>query len=290
MKAMQEKWNSSYLFGTNADFIEELYEQYLDNPQRLDPKWKNYFDSLQDGGKKDLPQSLVKHKFALMAQKPSYYIGAAEVPETQAKVWQLIAAYRELGATYADLDPLQRYARVRPAALDLASYDLNHELDNEFYLDPDLTRAPKIKLKDIVAKFEAVYCNKIGFEFAHIMESTEKEWLFNYVEKAYLNYSLSTAEKVHLLQKLTEAEGLERYLHTKFVGQKRFSLEGGESLIPALDRVISTASRNGVTEVYLGMAHRGRLNTLVNITGKPPQKLFDEFAGNYSHSPLVTSG
>jgi len=290
MTAMTENWNSSYLYGTNADFIEELYERYLADPLNLEPRWKNYFDSLQDGGKKDVAQGDLKEKFAIITQQPNFSLESGEVNHSQAQVWRLIEAYRILGVTYADLDPLERKARIRPKELDLATYGLTNELNNEFYADLDFASAPKLALKDIVAKYDAIYSSKVGFEFAHIGDLAEQEWLKNYVETKYLNYTLANDEKLQLLQKLTEAEGLERYLHVKYVGQKRFSLEGGDSFIPALDRVINQASKHGVKEIYIGMAHRGRLNTLVNIVGKLPKKLFDEFEGNYPTVDFMLSG
>ena len=161
-------------------------------------------------------------------------------------------------------------------------------MNNEFYVDFSLNK--KAKLKDLVSSLDAIYCNKVGFEFSYIPDTLEENWLTNYVESNYLNYKLSNADKIQLLQKLTEADGLERFLHVKYVGAKRFSLEGGDSLIPALDRLIATNAKNGVDEMFIGMAHRGRLNTLVNIAGKAPQKLFDEFDGNYPKSDFVVSG
>lgn len=288
MKTMTENWGNSYLFGNNADFIEELYDQYLANPATIDVKWKKYFDSLQDGARSDVSQSDLKEKFAIITQKPILGQGG-DISEAQAKVWQLIQNYRKIGVMYADLDPLLRAPRIRPKALDLDYCGLRNELENEFYPDFNFSGS-KLKLKDIVAKFEAVYCNKISFEFIHITELTEFNWLTEYVENKYTTYTLSSNEKLQILEKLTEAEGLERYLHTKYVGQKRFSLEGGESLIPALDRILSSSAKNGVSQLVIGMAHRGRLNTLVNIAGKSPKKLFDEFDGNYPHYDFVTSG
>lgn len=287
---MRENWSNSYLFGANADFIEELYEKYLDNPDSLAPKWKKYFDSLQDGGKKDIPQGIVKEKFSLITQKPTFASSSGEINHSQANVWQLIEAYRVMGMDFTALDPLERAVKTRPALLDLAHYGLHNELDNEFYPDIEIENSKKMKLKDIVAKFDAVYCGKVSFEFKHISDLPEQEWLTSYVENKYLNYKLSNEERVQLLQKLTEAEGLERYLHTKYVGQKRFSIEGGESLIAALDRIINMGAKAGVNEVHIGMAHRGRLNGLVNIAGKAPKKIFDEFDGNYPKYNFVTSG
>lgn len=292
MNSMRENRSSSYLFGGNADFVEELYDSYLENPGSLDPKWKIYFDSLQDGGRSDVAYAPIKEKFSIITQKPiltsNILAGSESISTAQAKVFELVLFYRQLGSSCADLDPLQRRELVKPEVLELSNYGLESEINNEFYIDLNLDK--KAKLNDLVDKFDRIYCGTCGFEFLHVTAVEEREWLTKYVEDNYLNYKLSNGEKIELLSKLTEAEGLEKYLHTKYVGQKRFSLEGGESLIPALDRLIKSGAKSGVSEVYIGMAHRGRLNTLVNIAGKSPQKIFDEFDSNYPHYDFVTSG
>lgn len=291
MSSMKESRNSSYLFGGNADFVEELYDSYLENPASLDPKWKTYFDSLQDGGRSDIAYAPIKEKFSIITQKPilaSNTSGSEGISNAQAKVFELVLFYRQLGSTCADLDPLHRRELIKPEVLELSNYGLESEVNNEFYIDLNLDQ--KSKLNNLVDKFDKIYCGTCGFEFLHITSVDERSWLTKYVEANYLSYKLSNTEKIELLTKLTEAEGLEKYLHTKYVGQKRFSLEGGESLIPALDRLIKTSAKLGVKEVYMGMAHRGRLNTLVNIAGKSPQKIFDEFDSNYPHYDFVTSG
>lgn len=303
MKNINEILNTSYLFASNADFIEALYESYLTDPSSIDVKWKQYFDSLQGAGLPDIAHSKIKQKFAVVTQKfPQIHLSNSNDTNTsqnssQMKVWKLIAKYRRDGITFAALNPLETifYSRNNKISHELKFPDLNalnlvNQLDQEFYVDVDANSKNKLKLRDIIAKFNKIYCNSIGFEFEHITDASEKEWLKNYAEIEYLNYTLSNVEKIQLLQKLTEAEIFERYIHTKYVGQKRFSIEGGESLIPALDRLITTAAKHGLSEIVIGMAHRGRLNTLVNIVGKSPQKIFDEFEGNYPSYDFVTSG
>lgn len=289
METMQGNWKSSYLFGGNADFVEELYDLYLDNPSNVDAKWKAYFDSLQDGKSKDISHDEVKQKFAIIT---SSNIPAAQdvMNEAQTGVYGLISMYRTVGHKFAKLDPLNREEVVRPPELDYKSFGLASELENEFYDDYNLCKAKKLKLKDIIAKYEAIYCSKAAFEYSYVSDMEEQNWLENYIEGEYPKFNLSKEQKVQVLQKLTEAEGLEKYLHNKYVGQKRFSLEGGDSLLPAMDYLLDSAAKKGVDDVYLGMAHRGRLNSLVNITGKAPQKLFDEFDGNYPTYDFVTSG
>ena len=290
MDSMQEKNKTSYLFGTNADFIEELYDKYLENPNDVAPKWQKYFDSIQDKTSKDVQQSKIKEKFIFITKYNHLISQSSKISDTQTKVWRFIEAYRTYGMAYADLDPLNRRNKPKPPELDVATYGIKDELNNEFYVDLDLVHSKKFKLSEIVKRFDLIYCEKTGFEFGHISDLSERAWLTQYVENKYLNFKLSNAEKIQLLQKLTEADGLERYLHTKYVGQKRFSLEGGDSLIPALDRVIRTGAKAKIDQVYIGMAHRGRLNSLINIAGKPPKKLFDEFDGNYPSYDFVTSG
>lgn len=288
-KVMQEKWRNSYLFGGNADFIEELYDRYLENPESVEPKWQSYFNSIQDGAYKDVPQSAIKEKFAIITQQPDLVSGG-DISDSQTKVWRFVEAYRTYGMAYADLDPLHRRNKPKPPELDMATYGIKDELDNEFFVDLDISNSRKFKLSEIIKRFDLIYCEKTGFEFGHISDLTERSWLTEYVENKYLSFKVSKDEKIQLLQKLTEADGLERYLHTKYVGQKRFSLEGGDALIPALDRIIRSGAKLGIDEVFIGMAHRGRLNSLVNIAGKLPQKVFDEFDGNYPNYDFVTSG
>lgn len=289
---MQQNWNSSYLFGGNGDFIEELYEIYLENPANVDSKWKQYFDSIQDGKRTDVNHSDIKEKFSILTSNPLAIVGGNDVmSSSQTKVYGLIASFRAWGHKFAKLDPLERQVIEIPSEINYKTYDLtDSDLEQEFYDDYDLRKAKQAKLKDILAKYEAIYCNTSAFEIAHISNVEEQEWLRDYIESNYQNYKLSVEDKKQILQKLTEAEGLEKYLHTKYVGQKRFSLEGGDSLIPMLDRIISKSADSDVNDIYLGMAHRGRLNTLINITGKAPKKLFDEFDGNYPHYDFVTSG
>jgi 2-oxoglutarate dehydrogenase E1 component len=291
MNSFLEEQKQSYLFGSNANFVEELYEQYLENPDQLDDKWKKYFDSIQDGNGKDVIHSEIRDKFALLTSSNfADSVATGEISSAQAKVWQLIENYRGLGNQYADLDPLKRVVISKPDFLDIKKLGLSNELDNEFYFDFNVANSNKFKLRDIVAKLDQVYCGTVGFEYSYITDKSEYDWLKNYVEDNFLAFSLSKEHKQQLLEKLTEADGLERFLGNKFVGQKRFSLEGGDSLIPAIDRLINNLAKDQVSELYIGMAHRGRLNVLVNINGKSPAKLFSEFEGNYKFPEFMTSG
>lgn len=287
---MKSQWKSSYLFGNNADFVEDLYESYIENPDSVDVSWKKYFDSLQDGKSHDVAHSLIRDKFAIITQHPKAVSGGGGISQAQIKVWDLVLAYRNIGTQMADLDPLKRIAITRPKLLDLAYYGLTDQLENEFYFDNDLSVAKKYKLKDIIAKMEHSYCSTISLEYDYVTDASQHAWLKEQMESEYPVFKLSDQEKLQALQKLAEADGLERYLNTQYVGQKRFSIEGGDSLIPALDRLLWQSAKIGVQEVLIGIAHRGRLNTLVNIAGKSPQKLFAEFSGEYPQNTFVTSG
>lgn len=294
MKSMQENKNDSYLFGSNAGFIEELYEKYLSNPSGVDDKWKKYFDDLiQNNSEAQINHTNILEKFANLTRKPLAVINGSDqnvgINQKQLNVFKLIDAYRRVGHLYAKLDPLQRVTPELPYELKLSSYSLEQDLNSEFYYSEDLA-SPKKPLKDIIKMLEEIYCTNSGFEFSYLSNKDERDFLTSCIENQQVNFKLNNEQKLATLQKLVEAETLEKYLHTRYVGAKRFSLEGGESLIPALDRLIKVGSRLGVKEVLIGMAHRGRLNTLVNILGKTPKKLFDEFEGNYSLEGFTLTG
>jgi 2-oxoglutarate dehydrogenase E1 component len=166
---MKQNWSNSYLFGGNADFVEELYEKYLDNPKLLDNKWRAYFDSIQDSGKQDVAYAPIKEKFSIITQKPILTASSynnENISSAQARVFELVLFYRQLGSIYANLDPLQRRELNKPKILELSNYGLESEINNEFYIDLSLTK--KMILKDLVDKFERIYCGTCGFEFLHI--------------------------------------------------------------------------------------------------------------------------
>lgn len=290
MKRMEDNWSNSYLFAGNADFIEELYERYLENPASVDGKWQTYFASLSNVNK-DVSYNQIKEKFINLTQKPQTIIqGSTELNDAQIKVWKLIEAYRLIGVNCASLDPLKRYKLIRVKELDIDALGLSNELNTEFFINSDGSNQQKFLLKDIIASFEKIYCGTVGFEFKQVTDYKEEKWLRDYVENNYINYKIDNTEKIKILETLTQAEGLERFLHTKYVGQKRFSLEGGETFILALNYMMTAGAANGIKEAFIGMAHRGRVNALVNIMGWTPQELFDELAGNYPKTNFVTSG
>jgi 2-oxoglutarate dehydrogenase E1 component len=286
---MQQYRSNSYLFGGNAPYVEELYEAYLDNPGSVPDNWRAYFDKLQnvpsaDGTlSRDVAHAPVVESFAQRAKANAFALKASAselaVARKQVHVQSLIAAYRSLGARWAHLDPLKRTERPKIPELEPAFYDLTEsDMDITFSAtNTYFTKAEQQTLREILQALRETYCGTIGAEFMHITEPTEKRWWQERLESIRSKASFSNEQKVDILDKLTAAEGLERFLHTKYVGQKRFSLEGGESFIASMDELVQRAGAQGVQEIVIGMAHRGRLNVLVNTLGKMPKDLFAEF-------------
>ncbi|WP_428506124.1 2-oxoglutarate dehydrogenase E1 component [Roseateles sp.] len=285
---MQQYRSNSYLFGGNAPYVEEMYEAYLDNPGSVPDNWRAYFDALQhvpatDGGEgRDVPHAPVIESFAQRAKANAFAAKASSadlaVAHKQVHVQSLIAAYRFLGNRWAELDPLKRAERPKIPELDPAFYDLTEsDMDISFSASNTYFGGETMSLRQIVQALRETYCSSVGSEFMHCTDPGEKRWWQERLEKARGKPTFTAEEKRHILDRLTAAEGLERYLHTKYVGQKRFSLEGGESFIAAMDELIQRAGQRGVQEIVIGMAHRGRLNVLVNTLGKMPADLFAEF-------------
>ena len=280
--------NNTYLFGGNAPYVEEMYESYLANPGSVPDNWRDYFDALQhvpatDGSDaKDVPHLPVVNAFAERAKLGGTKVVQASVdPEMGRKrtaVQQLIAAYRNVGARWADLDPLKRTERDHIPDLEPSFYDFS-DADHEAVFNTSNTYFGRdtMTLRELLNALRETYCGTIGAEFMYSTDQNQKRWWQQKLESIRSKPSLSREKKLHLLDRLTAAEGLERFLHTKYVGQKRFSLEGGESFIASMDELIQLAGTKGVQEIVIGMAHRGRLNVLVNSLGKVPSDLFAEF-------------
>lgn len=282
---------SSQLAGGNASYIEDLYEQYLVSPDSVDPKWKTYFDGFQGREAGDIPHSAVIAHIA-DAAKNAVKSGTADAAgdERERNVGRLITAYRSRGHLGARLDPLSLTAPTNPPDLGLPFHSLSEsDLGSEFSTG-GVAGQPRMKLRDLLERLKKTYTGSIGAEFMHISEVEQRQWLYQRLEMAGGNYNLDANTQRRTLERLTAAEGLERYLHTKYVGQKRFSLEGGDSLIPMMDTIIRDAGKDGVKDVVIGMAHRGRLNVLVNTLGKSPRKLFDEFEGKFEHDDHASAG
>ena len=286
---MQQYRSNSYLFGGNAPYVEEMYEAYLLNPGSVPENWRTYFDALQhvpatDGSDaRDLAHAPVVESFAQRAKANAFAVRASAtelaVARKQVHVQSLIAAYRSLGARWADLDPLKRQERPKIPELEPTFYDLSEsDMDITFSAtNTYFTTSEQQTLREILQALRDTYCGSIGAEFMHITEPTEKRWWQQKLESIRAKPTFTPDEKRHILDRLTASEGLERFLHTKYVGQKRFSLEGGESFIASMDSLVQRAGAKGVQEIVIGMAHRGRLNVLVNTLGKMPKDLFAEF-------------
>src|ERR1700730_3355360 len=296
-QSLAEALATTALSGGNAAFIEDLYEQFLRDPSGVDPTWAAYFKRLQGGAGGEVAHTPIRERLLARLKLPAARSGApsAESDGASAKqgaVSRLIQVYANRGHLVAKLDPLGLQERGKPYVLDLEYFGLSDaDLDTEFFTgnrNPAL--AERAKLKDILAELKFIYTDTIGAEFAHVSDTDERLWLQDNFQVARMQRRFSAEEKKNILWQLTAAEGLERYLHTKYVGQKRFSLEGGDSLIPLLDDLVQHGGKMGVEETIIGMAHRGRLNVLVNLLGKSPKDLFSEFEGQYDLAKLRGSG
>ena len=285
---MQDQRDKSYLFGGNAPYVEELYESYLHDPSSVEDHWRDYFDNVKqvpavDGSSRtDIAHGPIVASFAERAkQGPIRTISDSadsEMGRKRVAVQQLIAAYRNVGNRWANLDPLKRSERQDIPELDPAFYGFTDgDMDIVFNTSNTFFGKNEMTLRDLLQALRETYCGTIGAEFMFIADQKIKKWWQEKLESIRSTPQFNVDEKRQILDRLTAAEGLERYLQAKYVGQKRFSLEGGESFIACMDELIRDAGERGVQEIVIGMAHRGRLNVLVNTLGKMPKDLFAEF-------------
>ncbi|AXB30799.1 2-oxoglutarate dehydrogenase E1 component [Vibrio campbellii] len=287
MKAWLE---SSHLAGANATYVEDLYELYLSDPDLVSEEWKRVFDELPKNSEEvaEQPHSRVRDYFRRLAQETKHYsvqVSDPDVDAKQVKVLQLINAYRFRGHEAAELDPLGLWQRPHVAELDPAFHNLTEDdFAETFNVGSFAIGQETMQLKDIYSALKKTYCGSIGAEYMHMTDTEQKRWIQQRLESVVGQPSFDKDEKRTFLEELTAAEGLERYLGAKFPGAKRFSLEGGDALIPMTKELIRHAGTSGMREVVIGMAHRGRLNMLVNVLGKKPQDLFDEFAGKHDET------
>ena len=289
MKAWIE---SSHLSGANAAYIEELYESYLDNSQSVSAEWRDIFQQLPkiEGADVEYRHSEIRDEYKALAQqiqKTVVVSGGSDAK--QVKVLQLINAFRFRGHQNANLDPLGLWQREKVRDLQLSHHDLSeNDFDREFKIGSLAIGQETMKLGELYKALKTTYCGSIGAEYMHITSTDEKRWLQQRLESVQSQAVLSVEEKEEIFKGLVAADGLEKYLGAKFPGAKRFSLEGGDALVPMLKQLITRAGSQGAKEVVMGMAHRGRLNVLVNVMGKNPSKLFDEFGGK--HDEILSSG
>ncbi len=288
-RSMHEHLSVSHLSAGNAAYIEELFESYLTDPASVSSEWRSYFEKLPrvNGAlAQDIPHKNVKEHFLLLAKNKSRVQPvkmssvSSEHEKRQVNLLQLIAAYRVRGHQKAKLDPLGLMHREHVPDLELSHHGLSAgDLDTIFQTGSLFIGTTETSLKEIIGALEETYCSSIGTEYMHIVNTDEKRWVQKRMEAVRSHPMLGPDAQMHLLERLTAAEGLEKYLGTKFPGTKRFGLEGGESLIPLVDEMLQRAGSYGIKECVIGMAHRGRLNVLVNILGKSPSDLFGEFQG-----------
>lgn len=298
---------SSFLYSANADFIAELYNRYAESPASVDPSWRGFFDNLQDDARSVLEETrgaswapskldkIIGHHEAL-SQGASKKVGEAVsasgvVPETSIldslrALW-LIRSYRVSGHLMADLDPLgltkpKYYPELDPATHGFTDADY----DRPIFLHGTLG-LQEATLHQILERLRNTYCRSIGVEYTHIQDAEQSDWLKRRIENNENTPSYNVESKKRALSGLTSADAFEKFLATKFVGVKRFGLEGGEAMIPAVDAIIGKAVETGLREVVIGMAHRGRLNVLTNILGKSFTALFSEFQGTFAYPESV---
>ena len=291
---MKAWWDSSHMAGANAAYVEELYESYMEDPQSVSDTWRQIFDSLPkvEGVELETNHTSVKDQFRkLAALGPTARMSSAPVEGTpvsddrQVKVLQLINAFRFRGHQHANLDPLGLWKQERVRDLELSHHNLSDkDFDSVFNVGSFAIGKDSMSLGELFKSLNRTYCGSIGAEYMHITDTDQKRWLQQKIESVQAKPEFSKEEKLTLLKGLTAADGMEKYLGSKFPGAKRFSLEGGDALVPMLKNLITNAGAAGTKEVVIGMAHRGRLNVLVNVLGKNPSVLFDEFAGKHDDS------
>ena len=297
--SLKEQYATSPLYGGNAAAVEAMYEQYIADPDSVSAGWRRYFRTL-GSDKTEVLHSPIRQRLIETARGDSgngaatatVTKGVRVANEKQAAVSRMIQVYSLRGHQVADLDPLKLSERHVPGVLKLDYLGLTEaDMDTEFVTGGLAgTGDRRMKLRDILGLLKKIYCGKVGAEFAHVSRARERLWLRKKFELGMVSDGLLEDERKWLLEQLTAAEGIERYLHTRFVGQKRFSLEGGESLIPMLDDLIQQGGKAGIKELVIGMAHRGRINVLVNVLGKSPEELFEEFEGNVDPDDMKGSG
>ncbi len=296
-QTLEHRYAWSPLFGGNAVYVEDLYETYLQDPKSVPENWQRFFSGIGGGGDteslsdRDVRAALAAGRQPdLSRTQSSAPVAAAN--EKQAAVARLIQVYSLRGHQIATLDPLELEQRRTPIVLRLDYLGLTQaDMDTEFFTGGLAgTGQERLPLREILRILKTVYCGNVGADFAHLSRGRERRWIRERLERGMLGELFAADDMRTILEQLTAAEGVERYLHTKYVGQKRFSLEGGDSLIPMLDDLIQQGGASGVQECVIGMAHRGRINVLVNVLGKAPQELFTEFEDAYDLNSITGSG
>ena len=279
---MKELWGSSHISAGHAAYLEGLYETFLNNPEELSKEWLDFFTNLPKlpNSNGEISHQKIINEFRNFSRNSD--VLKKSVDERQGKVIRLIQSYRNRGHLKAKLDPLGMMERRLVEDLNIEFHGLSHEdLNEEFYTDTFNTGAEKLPLRDIIQKLEDIYCSEIGIECNHIMDSSERRWFQNKFESKLKGYSFNEQEKLNIYERLNSAEGLAKYLSAKYPGMKRFGIDGAESLVPLVETVIQDCGSLGASQICFGMAHRGRLNLLVNVLGKLPSDLFSAFSEDF---------
>jgi 2-oxoglutarate dehydrogenase E1 component len=293
-RSLRELYESSPFSSAQASYVEEQFERFLADPLSVSPQWREFFRPFGTASRPpppgQEPQAMPARPSPSTAT-PTFPAPTSDV-EKQSSVSRLIQFYANRGHLIADIDPLGLMERPMPRVLDPAYVGLGEaDMDTVFHTASRTSGVERqMKLSEIVRQLRHIYTGRIGAEFAHVSTSEERLWLQDRFQDGRLHDRFTNDERLNLLWQLTAAEGLERYLHTRYVGQKRFSLEGGDALIALLDDVVQRSGASGVEEIVIGMAHRGRLNVLVNVLGKSPSMLFSEFEGKAEHASAKGSG
>ena len=287
----------SFLNAAHLEFIGDLYDQYIQYPDSIEPSWKAFFqgydfaNATYDGEPLFAPAA--QSAPARASQSVQAVVNptvAAQVPENvqkEFKVINLIDAYRTRGHLFTKTNPVRARRTFEPS-LDIKNFGLTDaDLNLTFNAGEILGIGGPITLREIIGHLENMYCESIGIEYMYVREPQRINWIQNWLNQNLNQPKLSKEEKERVLEKLNEATAFENFMHTKYVGQKRFSVEGNESLIPALDTLINKSAEHGVEEVIVGMAHRGRLNVLANIFGKSYSQIFSEFEGKAFDTDLM---
>ena len=276
---LQHELATSYLSGGSMAYVDALYEDYLEDPSSVPDDWRVVFNALPivDGQATDVSHREIRDYFLQSANKKS--ITMVTTDAKQAQVANLITAYRMSGHLAAKLDPLEMVERIPVPELELSYHHLSDaDLDHTYFAGETFS-PQQMPLRDIIQVLRDTYCGSMGIEYMHIAKNEEIEWLQKMLEPVRGRAVFDADKKRKILKELIAADGLERYLATRYVGQKRFSLEGGDSLVPMMKEIINIGGESRVKEIVVGMAHRGRLNVLVNVLGKEPDELFQEFEG-----------
>ena len=296
MKLIDKFRETSALNGANQTYVEEMFESYLEDPSSVSAEWQKYFSEFKSSNGTDVAQGPVKRAFEQMRHQSGRVQQSGAIDEVhlekQVAVLNLIGEYRRRGHQVADLCPLNLREVPNVPELNPGFFGLTEMDMGTVFRTGGLAGKTEMTLREILDTVKRTYIGHIGVEIEHITIDTERKWLRTRLEDVKDGYRFNNEERKEILKELVSADGLERYLHTRYVGQKRFSLEGGDALIPMLHEMVVGASDFGAEEIMIGMAHRGRLNVLVNILGKAPAQLFAEFEGvpvSYTHLTLPTT-